>query len=161
MKLLLRYSCMSSTSLSFSVDPNRPGDYKEAFNVSGRSYGRADVQWPDDLSPKFSRAFKNFMCEAKTLTLIILNALGHGMKLQVSRVRYIRVIGRGTALTSDLRERIFGQKMFSTKRIFMVPNYELWGNDYDNGRKHGGGTGVRKPIHQQLCPDVAFRNEKY
>ena len=67
---------------SEDLDPSKPNDYKEAFNVLVSSLDDPSTQWPNDISEKFSDATKEFMDKCKQLTFRILKALGVGMKLE-------------------------------------------------------------------------------
>ncbi|XP_076802038.1 uncharacterized protein LOC143446332 isoform X1 [Clavelina lepadiformis] len=64
------------------INPARPGDYKEAFNVSGFLLNDTHTLWPDDISEQFSNVAKEFMEKCRCLTLRILQALGVGMELK-------------------------------------------------------------------------------
>ena len=60
------------------------GCFKESFNITGGSVASTSLQWPDDIVPGFSESSKNFMRQCKRLSMRILDALSHGMKLKVS-----------------------------------------------------------------------------
>ncbi|XP_078493790.1 uncharacterized protein LOC100182326 [Ciona intestinalis] len=67
------------------VNPNRPADYKEAFDVSGKAFldGATEYKWPNPvLFPEFEEILKKFADRCKTLTLRILRTLSVGMKLK-------------------------------------------------------------------------------
>ena len=69
------------TLRSENLDPLKPSDYKEAFNVNVTNLDNSDTNWPTDISKNFPAVMKEFMDKCKDLTLKILKTLGVGMKL--------------------------------------------------------------------------------
>ena len=70
------------------IDPARYPGYKELFNVSGGFFDSIDdSQWPDALSPSFSRTIKSFMEQCKDLALKLLDILSIGLELEEDCLR--------------------------------------------------------------------------
>nr|XP_039263010.1 2-oxoglutarate-dependent dioxygenase htyE-like [Styela clava] len=63
-----------------SINPKRPGDYKEAFNISYNTDGK----WPDEHVPKFSSKMETFCELCRKLSLRIIEVLTKGMKIKDS-----------------------------------------------------------------------------
>ena len=64
------------------LDPSKYPGYKEVFNVSGCFLPKSDYsQWPDSISPQFSKTIKNFMAQCKCLSLKLLDILAVGLQL--------------------------------------------------------------------------------
>ena len=64
-----------------NVDPLKPSDYKEAFNVNVTDLDNSDTNWPTDISKNFPAVITEFMEKCKDLAFKILKTLGVGMKL--------------------------------------------------------------------------------
>ena len=84
MKVKLCKIMLLTWIIFFRANPTRPGDYKEAFDISGDACFVPGIEWPDRLVPEFSLTMKNFMKTCKQLALRVLTALSYGMKLKVS-----------------------------------------------------------------------------
>ena len=70
------------------LDPTRYPGYKEMFNVSGGFFDSVDdSQWPDALSPTFSKTIKSFMEQCKDLALKLLDILSIGLELEEDCLR--------------------------------------------------------------------------
>nr|XP_002119332.1 2-oxoglutarate-dependent dioxygenase htyE-like [Ciona intestinalis] len=66
-----------------SVDPNKPTDYKEAFNVGAEALdGDQTFCWPHHLSDTFHIVMKNFAQSCKEVAHQVLRVLAIGMELE-------------------------------------------------------------------------------
>ncbi|CAK8684557.1 uncharacterized protein LOC143458417 [Clavelina lepadiformis] len=64
------------------TDVHKPGDYKEAFDMSGDVGFSEAAHWPDDLVPGYSALVKDFMKQCKRLGLYLLELLSLGLQLE-------------------------------------------------------------------------------
>ncbi|KAK2190881.1 hypothetical protein NP493_65g01006 [Ridgeia piscesae] len=62
-----------------SLNPNRPGDLKEAFNICNDT--QMEQLWPDDEVPGLRSAGQQFSQQCWTLAQRILLLMGHGLRL--------------------------------------------------------------------------------
>ena len=69
------------TLRSENLDPLKPLDYKEAFNVTVTNLDNSDTNWPTDISKNFPAVITEFMEKCKDLAFKILKTIGIGMKL--------------------------------------------------------------------------------
>nr|XP_002121954.1 UPF0676 protein C1494.01-like isoform X1 [Ciona intestinalis] len=65
------------------VNPAKPYDYKEAFNVPNSALDPStEPKWPHELSPNFASLTKSFMEDCKRLSLRILEVIAVGLQLK-------------------------------------------------------------------------------
>lgn len=84
-----------------SLNPSRPGDLKEAFNVC--ELHDETLRWPDQEVPEFKPVVTSFFNKCKDLAFRILDVIGIGLNLQepswLSQVHgAIGTLGNATAL---------------------------------------------------------------
>nr|XP_026691527.1 UPF0676 protein C1494.01-like isoform X2 [Ciona intestinalis] len=66
------------------VNPAKPYDYKEAFNVPNSALDPStEPKWPHELSPNFASLTKSFMEDCKRLSLRILEVIAVGLQLKI------------------------------------------------------------------------------
>lgn len=69
--------------LCFSLNPERPGDLKECYNVNGFGLCSNEAKWPNDLVPEFEDIMNKFVGKCKTLSHRILKCIAVGLHLEV------------------------------------------------------------------------------
>jgi hypothetical protein len=70
------------TWLSFSVDPSKPFDFKEAYDITEPDNN--NFLWPDGDCSDFKETIERFFESSKQLTYEILDLICLGLKLNVS-----------------------------------------------------------------------------
>jgi len=75
--------CMFTIVSVIRLGKNKPGDYKESFNMTGASVVDNTIKWPDDLVPGFSSIAIQFMKDCKVLALRVLESMSYGLQLEV------------------------------------------------------------------------------
>ncbi|KAL9957584.1 hypothetical protein ACROYT_G034503 [Oculina patagonica] len=65
-----------------SLNPSRPGDLKECFNVQFNELQNESTRWPDQEVPDFKPVVTSFFDKCKDLAFRILKVVGIGLKLQ-------------------------------------------------------------------------------
>ncbi len=68
----------------FSVDPSKPLDFKEAYDITEPSNN--NLQWPDGECSEFKETTKMFFQACAKLTHRILDLVRLGLKLKVSSI---------------------------------------------------------------------------
>jgi len=64
---------------SESLNPERPGDYKECFNITTED----DMGWPDELVTEFSTEFTSFYQSCSRVASVLLQMMALGLKQDV------------------------------------------------------------------------------
>jgi len=82
-----------------SLNPDRPGDYKECFNMTTED----DMVWPDDIVQDFSLVFKSFYGACSRLSTILLQIMALGLKQDIDEFTNMHTFNEETRNATTLR----------------------------------------------------------